>query len=129
MLFRSAISQSGETADTLAALRYSKEQGATTFAICNVYGSTMARECDFTAYTYAGAEIGVASTKAFTTQITVLTLMALRLARAKGTMSSSDFRRHLVELEMIPDKVEQALQSDDYVKTIAEVYKNAKNFL
>jgi len=124
-----AISQSGETADTLAAIKLAKSHGAFVFGVCNVVGSSIARETNAGAYTHAGPEIGVASTKAFTTQITVLTLMALRLARAKGTMSSSDFRRHLVELEMIPDKVEQALQSDDYVKTIAEVYKNAKNFL
>lgn len=124
-----AISQSGETADTLAAIKLAKSHGAFVFGVCNVVGSSIARETNAGAYTHAGPEIGVASTKAFTTQITVLTLMALRLARAKGTMSSSDFRRHLIELEMIPDKVEQALQSDDYVKTIAEVYKNAKNFL
>jgi glucosamine--fructose-6-phosphate aminotransferase (isomerizing) len=94
-----------------------------------VVGSSIARETNAGAYTHAGPEIGVASTKAFTTQITLLTLMALRLARAKGVMSSSDFRHHLVELEMIPDKVEQALKSDAYVKTIAEIYKDAKNFL
>jgi len=124
-----AISQSGETADTLAAIKLAKSQGAFVFGVCNVVGSSIARETNAGAYTHAGPEIGVASTKAFTTQITVLTLMALRLARAKGTMSSSDFRRHLVELEMIPDKVEQALKSDAYVKTVAEIYKDAKNFL
>jgi len=124
-----AISQSGETADTLAAIKLAKSQGAFVFGVCNVVGSSIARETDAGAYTHAGPEIGVASTKAFTTQITVLTLMALRLARAKGTMSSSDFRHHLVELELIPEKVEQALLSDAYVKTIAEIYKDAKNFL
>jgi glutamine---fructose-6-phosphate transaminase (isomerizing) len=124
-----AISQSGETADTLAAIKLAKSKGAFVFGVCNVVGSTIARETNAGAYTHAGPEIGVASTKAFTTQITLLTLIALRLARAKGTMSSSDFRQHLVELEMIPEKVEQALQSDDYVKTIAEIYKDAKNFL
>lgn len=124
-----AISQSGETADTLAAIKLAKSKGAFVFGVCNVVGSTIARETNAGAYTHAGPEIGVASTKAFTTQITLLTLIALRLARAKGTMSSSDFRQHLVELEMIPKKVEQALQSDDYVKTIAEIYKDAKNFL
>jgi len=124
-----AISQSGETADTLAAIKLAKSQGAFVFGVCNVVGSSIARETNAGAYTHAGPEIGVASTKAFTTQITVLTLIALRLARAKGTMTSSDFRRHLIELEMIPDKVEQALQSDAYVKTIAEIYKDAKNFL
>jgi glucosamine--fructose-6-phosphate aminotransferase (isomerizing) len=124
-----AISQSGETADTLAAIKLAKSKGAFVFGVCNVVGSSIARETNAGAYTHAGPEIGVASTKAFTTQITLLTLMALRLARAKGVMSSSDFRQHLVELEMIPDKVEQALKSDDYVKTIAEIYKDAKNFL
>jgi len=124
-----AISQSGETADTLAAIKLAKSQGAFVFGVCNVVGSSIARETDAGAYTHAGPEIGVASTKAFTTQITVLTLMALRLARAKGTMSSSDFRHHLVELELIPEKIEQALLSDAYVKTIAEIYKDAKNFL
>ncbi|TJY38118.1 glutamine--fructose-6-phosphate transaminase (isomerizing) [Pontimicrobium aquaticum] len=124
-----AISQSGETADTLAAIKLAKSQGAFVFGVCNVVGSSIARETNAGAYTHAGPEIGVASTKAFTTQITVLTLIALRLARAKGTMSSSDFRRHLIELEMIPDKVTQALKSDSYVKTVAEIYKDAKNFL
>jgi glutamine---fructose-6-phosphate transaminase (isomerizing) len=124
-----AISQSGETADTLAAIKLAKSKGAFVFGVCNVVGSSIARETNAGAYTHAGPEIGVASTKAFTTQITLLTLMALRLARAKGVMSSSDFRQHLVELEMIPDKVEQALKSDDYVKTIAEIYKDVKNFL
>jgi glucosamine--fructose-6-phosphate aminotransferase (isomerizing) len=124
-----AISQSGETADTLAAIKLAKSEGAFVFGVCNVVGSSIARETNAGAYTHAGPEIGVASTKAFTTQITVLTLMALRLARAKGTMSSSDFRKHLIELELIPDKVKQALQSDAYVKTIAKIYKDAKNFL
>ena len=124
-----AISQSGETADTLAAIKLAKSKGAFVFGVCNVVGSTIARETNAGAYTHAGPEIGVASTKAFTTQITLLTLIALRLARAKGTMSSSDFRQHLIELEMIPEKVEQALKSDAYVKTIAEIYKDTKNFL
>ncbi|WP_178990878.1 glutamine--fructose-6-phosphate transaminase (isomerizing) [Winogradskyella schleiferi] len=124
-----AISQSGETADTLAAIKLAKSRGAFVFGVCNVVGSSIAREADAGAYTHAGPEIGVASTKAFTTQITVLTLMALRLARAKGTMSSSEFRHHLIELETIPGKVEQALKSDAYVKTVAEIYKDAKNCL
>jgi glucosamine--fructose-6-phosphate aminotransferase (isomerizing) len=92
-------------------------------------GSSIARETNAGAYTHAGPEIGVASTKAFTTQITILTLMALRLARAKGTISSSEFRNHLIELELIPKKVEEALKSDAYVKTIASIYKDTKNFL
>ncbi|MEH1006360.1 MULTISPECIES: glutamine--fructose-6-phosphate transaminase (isomerizing) [unclassified Winogradskyella] len=124
-----AISQSGETADTLAAIKLAKSKGAFVFGVCNVVGSTIARETDAGAYTHAGPEIGVASTKAFTTQITVLTLIALRLARAKGTMSSSEFRQHLIELETIPSKVEEALKSDAYVKTVAEIYKDSKNCL
>ncbi len=124
-----AISQSGETADTLAAIKLAKSKGAFVFGVCNVVGSSIARETDAGAYTHAGPEIGVASTKAFTTQITVLSLMALRLARAKGTISSSDYRQHLLELEMIPEKVEEALKSDAYVKLISDIYKDAKNFL
>jgi glucosamine--fructose-6-phosphate aminotransferase (isomerizing) len=124
-----AISQSGETADTLAAIKLAKSKGAFVFGVCNVVGSSIARESDAGAYTHAGPEIGVASTKAFTTQITVLTLIALRLARAKGTISSSEFRTHLLELEMIPKKVEKALKSDDNIKTIAKVYKDVNNFL
>ncbi len=124
-----AISQSGETADTLAAIKLAKSKGAFVFGVCNVVGSSIAREADAGAYTHAGPEIGVASTKAFTTQITVLTLIALRLARAKGTISSSDFRQHLLELEMIPAKVEKALQSDAHIKMIAEIYKDTRNCL
>ena len=124
-----AISQSGETADTLAAIKLAKERGAFVFGVCNVVGSSIARETNAGAYTHAGPEIGVASTKAFTTQITVLTLLALRLARAKGTISSSDFRRHMLELEMIPAKVEKALQSDDHIKMIADIYKDSTNCL
>ena len=124
-----AISQSGETADTLAAIKLAKEKGAFVFGVCNVVGSSISRETHAGAYTHAGPEIGVASTKAFTTQITVLTLIALRLAKAKGTMSSSDFRRHLVELETIPEKVEATLKSDAVAKEVAAIYKDAKNFL
>lgn len=124
-----AISQSGETADTLAAIKLAKSKGAFVFGVCNVVGSSIARETHAGAYTHAGPEIGVASTKAFTTQITVLTLIALRLARAKGTISSSEFRHHLIELETIPNKVKEALESDGYVQTISDIYKDAKNFL
>ena len=124
-----AISQSGETADTLAAIKLAKSKGAFVFGVCNVVGSSIARESHAGAYTHAGPEIGVASTKAFTTQITVLTLIALRLARAKGTISSSDYRHYLIELELIPEKVKKALESDDYVKTIAAIYKDVNNFL
>ena len=124
-----AISQSGETADTLAAIKLAKERGAFVFGVCNVVGSSISRETDAGAYTHAGPEIGVASTKAFTTQITVLTLIALRLAKAKGTMSNTDFRRHLVELEMIPKKVEEVLKSESLTKEIAATYKDVSNFL
>ena len=124
-----AISQSGETADTLAAIKLAKSKGAFVFGVCNVVGSSIARETNAGAYTHAGPEIGVASTKAFTTQITVLSLIALRLARAKGTISSSDFRHLLIELELIPSKVEKALKTDENVRIISEVYKNSRNFL
>ena len=124
-----AISQSGETADTLAAIKLAKSRGAFVFGVCNVVGSSIARETNAGAYTHAGPEIGVASTKAFTTQITVLTLMALRLARAKGTISSSDYRMHLLELEMIPEKVKTALESDAHIRMIADTYKEASNCL
>jgi len=124
-----AISQSGETADTLAAIKLAKSRGAFVFGVCNVVGSTIARETDAGAYTHAGPEIGVASTKAFTTQITVLTLIALKLAKAKGTISNSDYHLTLSELELIPSKVEKALVSDDHIKEIADIYKNASNCL
>jgi len=124
-----AISQSGETADTLAAIKLAKEKGAFVFGVCNVVGSSIARETDAGAYTHAGPEIGVASTKAFTTQITVLSLIALRLSRAKGTMSSSDYRLYLQELELIPQKVEKALSVDEHVKEIAKEYLLSTNCL
>ncbi|MEC4003323.1 glutamine--fructose-6-phosphate transaminase (isomerizing) [Flavobacterium sp. SUN052] len=125
-----AISQSGETADTLAAIKLAKEKGAFVFGVCNVVGSSISRETHAGAYTHAGPEIGVASTKAFTTQITVLTMIALRLAKAKGTMSNSDFHRYLQELEVIPEKVAEALAStNDIAKEIATIYKDAPNCL
>lgn len=125
-----AISQSGETADTLAAIKLAKEKGAFVFGVCNVVGSSISRETHAGAYTHAGPEIGVASTKAFTTQITILTLIALRLANAKGTLSKSDYFRYLQELELIPEKVEEALKTtDDISKAIAEIYKDAPNCL
>ena len=124
-----AISQSGETADTLAAIKLAKNNGAFVFGVCNVVGSSISREAHAGAYTHAGPEIGVASTKAFTTQITLLAMMALRLAKAKGTLSTSDFKRSLVALETIPSKIEIALKSDGLAKEIAENYKNATNFL
>ncbi|WP_395044464.1 glutamine--fructose-6-phosphate transaminase (isomerizing) [Flavobacterium sp.] len=125
-----AISQSGETADTLAAIKLAKEKGAFVFGVCNVVGSSISRETHAGAYTHAGPEIGVASTKAFTTQITVLTMIALRLAKAKGTMSNSDFHRYLQELEVIPEKVAEALEAtNDIAKEIAAIYKDAPNCL
>ncbi len=124
-----AISQSGETADTLAAIKLAKENGAFVFGVCNVVGSSISRETHAGAYTHAGPEIGVASTKAFTTQITILTLLALRLAKAKGTMSNSDYQRYLLELELIPEKVQEALSTNDVAKQIAEIYKDATNCL
>ncbi|MDC6362369.1 MULTISPECIES: glutamine--fructose-6-phosphate transaminase (isomerizing) [Flavobacteriaceae] len=124
-----AISQSGETADTLAAIKLAKEKGAFVFGVCNVVGSSIARETDAGAYTHAGPEIGVASTKAFTTQITVLTLLAMRLAQEKGTFSQSKFHEHLTELESIPAKVEKTLKSNPLVKEISEIYKDSTNCL
>jgi len=124
-----AISQSGETADTLAAIKLAKSKGAFVFGVCNVVGSTIARETNAGAYTHAGPEIGVASTKAFTTQITVLTLIALKLAKANGSMSNSVFHHHLQELELIPEKVKEALKADEHIKKVAEIYKDAKNCL
>ena len=124
-----AISQSGETADTLAAIKLAKEKGAFVFGVCNVVGSSIARESDAGAYTHAGPEIGVASTKAFTTQITVLTLIALKLGKEKGTISKPVFHSYLQELQLIPSKVEELLKIDEQVKHIASVYKDAKNCL
>ncbi len=124
-----AISQSGETADTLAAIKLAKENGAFVFGVCNVVGSSISRETHAGAYTHAGPEIGVASTKAFTTQITILTLLALRLAKAKGTMTNSDYQRYLLELELMPEKVQEALSTNDVAKQIAEIYKDATNCL
>ena len=121
-----AISQSGETADTLAAIKLAKSKGAFVFGVCNVVGSSIARETHAGAYTHAGPEIGVASTKAFTTQITVLMLIALKLAKAKGKISNTDYRYHLQELELIPEKVKKALQSDEHIKTVASIYKNCQ---
>jgi glucosamine--fructose-6-phosphate aminotransferase (isomerizing) len=124
-----AISQSGETADTLAAIKLAKENGAFVFGVCNVVGSSISRETHAGAYTHAGPEIGVASTKAFTTQITILMLLALRLSKAKGTMSNSDYQRYLLELELMPEKVQEALLTNDVAKQIAEIYKDASNCL
>jgi|TARA_R110000737_G_scaffold134970_2_gene166181 glucosamine--fructose-6-phosphate aminotransferase (isomerizing) len=124
-----AVSQSGETADTMAALELAKSKGAIIIGICNVVGSSISRITDAGSYTHAGPEIGVASTKAFTAQVTVLTLMALSIAHKKGTLSESKFRTMLAELELIPDKVKKVLESNDHIERIAAEYKDAKNAL
>jgi glucosamine--fructose-6-phosphate aminotransferase (isomerizing) len=124
-----AVSQSGETADTLAALELAKSKGATILGICNVVGSSISRVTDAGSYTHAGPEIGVASTKAFTAQVTVLTLMALSLAHKKGTISESKFRTMLSELEIIPEKVKRVLERNGDIEQIASIYKNATNAL
>ncbi len=124
-----AISQSGETADTLAALELAKSKGATILGICNVVGSSISRMTDSGSYTHAGPEIGVASTKAFTAQITVLTLMALDIAQNKGSIPESKLRELLFELEAIPGKVEEALTLNEEIISIAERFKDASNFL
>lgn len=124
-----AISQSGETADTLAALKLAKEKGAFIYGICNVVGSSIARITDAGSYTHAGPEIGVASTKAFTAQLTILTLMALKLGNQNGNLSEERYRSLCYELNNIPNLVEKALKSNDLVKEIAAVYKDSANAL
>jgi len=124
-----AISQSGETADTLAAIRLAKEQGAHVFGICNVVGSSIARETDSGAYTHAGPEIGVASTKAFTAQLTVLTLIAMHVGKRNKQLSSKRFSRLLVELNSIPEKVEQLLKADKAIQGIAAKFQHNENAL
>jgi len=124
-----AISQSGETADTLAAIEIAKERQALIYGICNVIGSSIPRASHTGSYTHAGPEIGVASTKAFSTQVSIITLIALQLAQVKGTMSTSKIREILVELENIPKKIEETLELDAKIKEIAAIYKDATNFL
>lgn len=124
-----AVSQSGETADTLAALELAKSKGATILGICNVVGSSISRITDAGSYTHAGPEIGVASTKAFTAQVTVLTLLALSLAHKKGTISETKFRTMLSELEAIPEKVKRVLERNNDIEAIAAIYKDATNAL
>ena len=125
-----AISQSGETADTLAALELAKEKGASIYGICNVVGSSIPRLTDAGAYTHAGPEIGVASTKAFTAQVAVLTILALGIAQIRGAIKNQDLRHMLVELENIPAKVQRVLENcAAQVLKIAAEYKNARNFL
>jgi glucosamine--fructose-6-phosphate aminotransferase (isomerizing) len=124
-----AISQSGETADTIAAIELAKEKDALVYGICNVVGSTIARMTDAGSYIHAGPEIGVASTKAFTGQLTLLTLMALQLAHKRGTISNSYYYQLINELQKIPEKVKEVLQNDDKIKQIAEKWKDANNAL
>ncbi len=124
-----AISQSGETADTLAAIELAKSKGATIFGVCNVVGSSIPRVTHAGSYTHAGPEIGVASTKAFTAQVTVLTLLALQIANKRGTLPASRYQSLLSELESIPAKVEKVLKTNDKIKSIAELFKNVRNFL
>jgi glucosamine--fructose-6-phosphate aminotransferase (isomerizing) len=124
-----AVSQSGETADTLVAIEKAKEQGAIIFGVVNVVGSSIARISDGGAYTHAGPEIGVASTKAFTGQLVVLTMMALKIAKEKGTISAERYSSLLFELDAVPEKVELLLKSADQIKAIAEKYKGAPSSL
>ncbi|WP_374948527.1 glutamine--fructose-6-phosphate transaminase (isomerizing) [Mucilaginibacter sp.] len=124
-----AISQSGETADTMAAIELAKEKGATIFGICNVVGASIPRLTHAGVYTHAGPEIGVASTKAFTGQVTVLTLIAFYIAQQRGTITQSKFIEYLTELDEVPELVERALQSNDQVKAIAERFKDSANCL
>lgn len=124
-----AISQSGETADTLAAIELAKSKGATIFGVCNVVGSSIARATHAGSYTHAGPEIGVASTKAFTAQISVLAMMALMLGYQRGTLTESKYMELLSELETIPAKVEKTLLLNDQVKKIAAEFHNARNFI
>lgn len=124
-----AISQSGETADTLAAIELAKSKGATIFGVCNVVGSSIARATHAGSYTHAGPEIGVASTKAFTAQVTVLTLMALMLGHRRGTITETHYFELLSELEAIPAKVERILKLNDQIRYLAGIFKDARNFL
>ena len=124
-----AISQSGETADTLAAIEIARERQALIYGVCNVIGSSIARMSHAGSYTHAGPEIGVASTKAFSTQICIMTLLALQIAQAKGTISASKLRQILYELEHIPAKIEETLALNDQIRELAEIYKDARNFL
>jgi len=123
------ISQSGETADTLAAMKLAKEKGAVILGVCNVVGSSIPRLTDAGIYTHAGPEIGVASTKAFTAQVTVLTLMALLIGKQKGKITLSRYREIITELELIPRNIEKVLENEEQIKRTAEVFKNATNFL
>jgi glucosamine--fructose-6-phosphate aminotransferase (isomerizing) len=124
-----AVSQSGETADSLAAMELAKRKGSSVFGVCNVVGSSIPRLSDAGAYTHAGPEIGVASTKAFTAQVTVLALMAVAMAKLRGTMTIKEITVFMKELEAIPAKIEKALLLNDMIVELADKYKDAKNFL
>ena len=124
-----AISQSGETADTLAAIKLAKESGATVFGICNVVGSSIARETDAGAFTHAGPEIGVASTKAFTAQVTVLAMVALYIGKIKNELTKTKFREIALEINKIPEKIESMLELDSVIKTISTSLKGFNNSL
>lgn len=124
-----AISQSGETADTLAAIKMARKKGATIIGICNVVGSSIPRETHAGVYTHAGPEIGVASTKAFTSQVTVLTMMAFMIGRKRGTLYNDLYIKLINELTLVPGKIETILKSEQYIKSIAELYKDATNSL
>jgi len=124
-----AISQSGETADTMAAIEMAKERGATIFGVCNVVGASIPRLTHAGVYTHAGPEIGVASTKAFTAQVTVLTLMAFYMAQQKGTLTQTKLVELLTELDSIPDKIQHALESNELIKEIAHKFKDSRNCL
>jgi glucosamine--fructose-6-phosphate aminotransferase (isomerizing) len=124
-----AISQSGETADTMAAIELAKEKGATIFGVCNVVGASIPRTTNAGVYTHAGPEIGVASTKAFTAQVTVLTLIAFYIAQQRGTITQSKLIEYLTELNQVPELVDRAIKSNDRVKEIAERFKDSTNCL
>ena len=124
-----AISQSGETADTLAAIKLAREKGAKVIGICNVVGSSIPRETDAGVYTHAGPEIGVASTKAFTTQVTVLAMMAFEIGHKKGILSDSFYKELIIELTSIPAKIERALKVNDQAYELAKVFQNTHNAL
>ncbi|HEX6171791.1 MAG TPA: glutamine--fructose-6-phosphate transaminase (isomerizing), partial [Chitinophagaceae bacterium] len=123
------ISQSGETADTLAAVELAKSKGATIFGVCNVVGSSIPRATHAGSYTHAGPEIGVASTKAFTAQLAVLTMVALKIAKQKGNLDEERYKHLLQELHDIPNKITTVLKSADHIKTLANKYKDARDFL
>ena len=124
-----AISQSGETADTLAAIRLAKKAGALVLGICNVVGSSIPRETDAGVYTHAGPEIGVASTKAFTAQVTILTMIAILLGWRKGYIDQEKYQELIKEITLVPDKIERILQSNSEVVKIAEIFSKSTNFL